>query len=445
MQSVPRATILSAIFKYGEAIDMEGTAPWVFPPVITALLLTAGMSFLLGLGLREYYLVNQQRIMFGATRTCMLIGLIGFVLFHLRPDGALYLSGLLVLGFWLGLFYRYKLARQQTGLIGMLLALMSYTVGPASLTLPYWLLILYVIGGLFILNAKENIRLLTLKLANEEIITLAKFLVLSGVVLPLTSREPLAPFLPVSLHQTWLAVVVISGISYLSYLIQTYLFKDRGILLTGALGGLYSSTVATLVLARQSHQYSPHSTQPAVAILLATGMMYLRLLAIVALFNPRLGLALLPALLGLAGLAGAMGWLIHNRHHQPSEAGHKTAAPRNPLELSTALFFALSFLVLTAATHFILQHYPEEGLHWMALLAGFTDIDPFVLALVGGQFTHVMQDIGKAIMIAAASNDLLKAGYVGILGVGVTQWLASLALLILAGATLVCGLRLPAV
>lgn len=417
--------------------DMEATEPWVFPPVITALLLTAGMSFLLGLGLREYYLVNQQRIVFGTTRTCMLIGLIGFMLFHLRPGGALYLTGLLVLGLWLGLFYRYKLARRQTGLVGMLLALMSYTVGPASLTLPYWLLILYVIGGLFILNAKENIRLLTLKVENEEVITLAKFLVLSGVILPLTSHEPLAPFLPVSLHQTWLAVVVISGISYLSYLVQTYFLKDRGILLTGALGGLYSSTAATLVLARQSHQFPEHSTRTAIAILLATGMMYLRLLVIVALFNPRLGLALLPALLGLASLAGAMAALWWNRSRGPDAATPGTETPRNPLELSAALLFALLFLAVTAATHYLLQHYPGRGLNWMAFLAGFTDIDPFVLALVGGHFPSTLPAIGKAILIAAASNNLLKAGYAGLLGAGGTRWRAGLALTVLSGATLV--------
>jgi len=413
--------------------------PWVFPPVITAFLLTVGMSLLLGLGLREYYLVNQNRIVFGSTRTCMLIGLIGFVLFHLQPGGALYLCGLLVLGFWLGLFYHFKLVQQQTGMLGILLALMSYTVGPISLTLPYWFLILYVIGALFILNAKENIRLLTLRMANEEIITLAKFLVLSGVILPLTSREPLAPFLPVSIHQTWLAVVVISGISYLSYLVQTYFLQGRGLLLTGAIGGFYSSTAATVVISRQAHEYPNSSTRPAVAIILATSMMYLRLLAIVTLFNPRLGLSLLPAFLGLSGLAGVLALLIRNRNPEPIETRDGTVAPRNPLELSSALFFALSFLLVTAVTHYILKHYPAQGLHWMALFAGFTDIDPFVLALVGGQFTHTMPDLGKAILIAAASNNLLKAAYVGILGAGTTRWLAVLALVALGGATLGWG------
>ena len=418
---------------------MDTLEPWVFPPVIRAFLLTAGMSLLLGLGLREYYLVNQKRIVFGTTRTCMLIGLAGFVLYHLQADGLLYLTGLLVLGFWLGLFYRYKLSQQQTGLIGMLLALMSYTVGPVSLTLPYWFLLLYVIAALFILNAKENIRLLTLRMANEEIITLAKFLVLSGVILPLTSREPLAPFLPVSLHQTWLAVVVISGISYLSYLLQTYFRHGRGILMTGAIGGLYSSTAASLVVARRSHHYPEGSARPAVAIILATGMMYLRLLVIVLLFNPRLGMALLPEVLGLLLLAAAIAWFLHRRNHEPGAATEATEAPQNPLELSAALWFALSLLLVTGLTHFILHHFPQQGLRWMAFFTGFTDIDPFVLSLAGGQFTRSIPDMAQAILIAAASNNLLKAGYVWMLGAERTRRLASQGLLLLAAATMGCA------
>ena len=418
---------------------MELIEPWVFPPVITAFLLTVSMSLLLGLGLREYYLVNQKRIVFGTTRTCMLIGLIGFVLFHLQPTGLLYLAGLLVLGLWLGLFYRYKLGEQQTGMIGLLMVLISYTVGPVSLTLPYWFLILYTIAALFILNAKENIHLLTLHMANEEIITLAKFLVLSGVILPLTSREPLAPFLPVSLHQTWLAVVVISGISYLSYLVQAYFVKGRGILLTGAMGGFYSSTAATLVVSRQSHRYPKESTRPAVAILLATGVMYLRLLVIVALFDSSLALSLLPGLLGLFVLTTVTAIMLSRRNHEPEGSRRAGEAPKNPLELSAALFFALSFLLVTALTHVILEQYPHGGLRCLAFLTGFTDIDPFVLALLSGDFTHYSIDIGRAILIAAASNNLLKAGYVFAFAASPTRLKAGPVLLVLAGLNLIYG------
>lgn len=414
---------------------METTEVDAVPPLLIAFLFTLGMSFLLGLGLREYYLVNHKHTVFGTTRTCMFIGLLGFVLYQLQEGGGLYLAGLLILGLWLGLFYRYKLDQEQTGLIGLLLALASYTVGPLSVALPHWFLILYVITVLFVLNAKERIRLLTLTLANEEIITLAKFLVLSGVILPLTPREPLASFLPVSMHQTWLAVVVISGISYLSYLVQTYLLQGRGILVIGAIGGLYSSTAATVVVARQSHHYANQAARPAAAIILATGVMYLRLLTLLMIFQPALGWPMMTPLGGFAGLATLLALIIQRADKEKPVGKPQVEGPRNPLELSTALLFAALFLALTAATHFMLSHYSQRGLQWMAFFTGFTDIDPFVLALVEGDFRATDTVIGKAILIAAASNNVLKSVYAWLLGAGRTRYVAGSMLLFLAALT----------
>lgn len=408
------------------------------PPLLIDFLLTLGMSFLLGLGLREYYLASQKTLVFGTTRTCTFIGLLGFALFQLQPGGWLYLAGLLVLGALLSLYYHSKLNRQYTGMIGILIALLSYAVGPVTQTLPDWFLILFTITVLFVLNAKEKIYQLTQRLANEEIVTLAKFLVLSGVILPLTPREPIASFIPVSVHQTWLAVVVISAISYSGYLAQTYFFHGRGILLTGAIGGIYSSTATTVVAARRSHQYPERSTDPAAAIVLATGVMYVRLLPMVAIFNISVCLSLLPGFLGLAAVAGIAAFFLHRGHPPVRDLPHSDY-PQNPLELNSALLFALLFVLIAAATHFILGHYAHQGLQWMAFFAGLASIDPFVLLLLEGDFPTAQPAIVQAIITATASNNLLKAAYTLALGERHTGRVAGAALAILAGLTLAYG------
>ena len=76
----------------------------------------------------------------------------------------------------------------------------------------------------------------------------------------------------------------------------------------------------------------------------------------------------------------------------------------------------------------------------MAVFMGVTDIDPFVLAVLEGDFPASSTVIGKAIFMAAASNNLLKSGYAWLLGVGQTQRLASLMLLIMAALTLMYGI-----
>jgi len=411
----------------------------LLPPLLSAFLLTLVMSFLLGLGLREYYLVAKKTYYFGSTRTCTLIGLLGFVLFHLQAGGWLYLVGLAALTVLLGIYYAAKIAQQQPGLIGILIALLSYSIGPIALSLPDWFLILFTISALFVLNAKEKINRLTQTLGNEEIISLGKFMVLSGVILPLTPNIPIADFIPVSFHQTWLAVVVISGISYLGYLVQTYWMQGQGIVLTGAIGGVYSSTATTVVLARQSNDYPPGSNAAAAAIVLATSVMYLRLLVVVGIFKLSLALALWPAFLALAALSGGLACWLQRGNAANAAAPAPSHRPHNPLELTSAVLFALMFVVITAATKFTLSLYADRGLQWMAFFAGFADIDPFVLSLVQGKLIAQQGTLLKAIVIATASNNLLKAVYALALSNRHTGLLAGGVLTALAGVTLAYG------
>lgn len=418
---------------------MEPVNPTLLPPLLSAFLLTLVMSFLLGLGLHEYYLVAKKTYYFGSTRTCTLVGLLGFVLFHLQADGWLYLAGLLALASLLGIYYTAKIANGQPGLIGILIALLSYLIGPIALNFPDWFLILFTISALFVLNAKEKINRLTETLGNEEIISLGKFLVLSGVILPLTPETPIADFIPVSFHQTWLAVVVISGISYLGYLVQTYFMRGQGIVLTGAIGGVYSSTATTVVLARQSNAYPAGTNAPAAAIVLATAVMYLRLLAVVGIFKLSLAVSLLPAFLGLAALSGGLAFWLQRNGTAPTSAVALATRPRNPLELTSALLFAFLFMVITAATKFIIALYADQGLQWMAFFAGFADIDPFVLSLLQGKLIAQQGVLLKAIVIATASNNLLKAAYALALAERRTGRLAGGMLAGLAAATLAYG------
>lgn len=397
------------------------------------------MSFLLGWGLREYYQAEKKTLYFGSTRSCTLIGLFGFALFHLQAAGWFYLGGLLALTVLLGTYYASRLSHQQPGMIGILIALLSYLLGPIALSFPEWFLILFTISILFVLNAKAKIQRLMATLGNMEVITLAKFLVLSGVILPLTPRTPIADFIPVSYHQTWLAVVVISSISYLGYLVQTYVLKGQGILFTGGIGGIYSSTATTVVLARQSVAYPPGTRAPAAAIVLASAVMYLRLLVVVAIFKPALALALMPIFVGLAVLSGGLAfWLNRDSGNAPGAVA-VDASPQNPLELTSAVLFAFLFVIITALTKFILAVYADQGLQWMAFIAGFADIDPFVLSLLQGKLIARQEILLDAIVIATASNNLLKAVYAFVLAERGTGWLAGGALVGLGVLTMAYG------
>ncbi len=114
---------------------------------------------------------------------------------------------------------------------------------------------------------------------NDEMITLAKFLAISGIILPMLPDDNLIPGINLTPYSIWLATVVVSGISYLSYLLKRYVFRESGILVSGIVGGLYSSTATISVLARKSRKVSAQEAPEYVAaMLLAVSMMFLRFL-----------------------------------------------------------------------------------------------------------------------------------------------------------------------
>jgi uncharacterized membrane protein (DUF4010 family) len=231
-------------------------------------------------------------------------------------------------------------------------------------------------------------------------------------------------------------VVAVSAISYGSYLLQVRTKGRVSVFVSALLGGAYSSTVTTVVLAKRAREQSSRPHLYSGAMLVASGVMYLRLLALLGLFNRqllnRLGLAFL--LLAAVGIASGYFWT-----RRPEEGGSKTEEPllpKNPLELGAAFLFAAIFVAVLLITHFALVYLGRAGLYGLAAIMGVTDIDPFILSLAetGSKLTSPALASG-AIVIAAASNNLMKGIYAYSFGDRSTgrQGLALLAALALIG------------
>ncbi len=422
------------------------------PSIVTPFLLTLAVSFLIGIGLREYYEIEHKSETFGTVRTFVFIGMLGFVLFQLPEIGGwAFLVGLVVLTAFLLVYYVNKVReRKSLGLIGVNIALLTYVTGPIALLRPHWFVVLFAISILLVLHAKGRIRRLTNRLETGEVVTACKFLAIVGVVLPLIPAVPEAggrlgqflALLPVTPRQIWMAVVITTAISYLGYVLQTYLYPHKGLLLAGLVGGVYSSTVTVLVLAKKSRSRPAIADEAAVAILLAVSMMYLRLLVLVAIFRFESVLAVGPALVAFAALAASYAFWLRRRTAASAlaagEAGTngdiapEGALRRNPLELNAALLFAVLFVLLAFVTKFTLASYAARGLRLLSFAVGFSDITPFVVSLLEGSFGLGEASILQAIVIASASNNLLKTAYTFAFGSRRTAALAAPGMIALA-------------
>lgn len=379
--------------------------------------LLLGLSFFFGLSFEEHYAGSPQKRP-GGIRTFPLLAVVGGLLFLLEPAHALaFIAGLLVLGLLLAAWYRQRLHQPvpDGGLEGSIMVcvcnLLAYLLGPVTLLAPPWLSVGVTVTGVALLGSRETLHHLARRMPAEEIFTLVRFLVLTGIILPLLPRHPVTTLTHLTPYQVWLAVVVISTLSYLSYLAQRFFSSRHGVMLAALLGGLYSSTATTVMLARRSREMTSQLHEMQAAIVLATGLMYLRLLVIIGVFNLALAQALLAPLLGLclAAIAGAGLIFYTGKDATHADAG---SLPHNPLELASAFVFAGLFVIVSLASAWIQARFGHTGLYWLALVVGLTDIDPFVLSVAQNGAAGLGVTVASAaLLLAASSNNLLKALY----------------------------------
>jgi uncharacterized membrane protein (DUF4010 family) len=381
------------------------------PPDAVKILLVLFLSFMVGLE-REEHKVSVGHYSFGGVRTFPLIGLIGYCVALLSGAQLVPLIlGFLVVGSFLLLSYWHKLSCSEVaGVTSEMSGLATFLVGALVYYDHFWIATALSVASLLLLELKTFLEKLAVRIPAEEILTVAKFLLLSAVILPILPSQPFGRF-HINLFKTWLVVVAVSAISYGSYVLQKLTKDHGGVVLAAFLGGAYSSTVTTIVMARRSAR-EDHPHLFAGSILIASGMMYLRLAALLAIFNRQLMGILAAALLVLAGLAIAVGWLWSRLSDAKATEVKREFEPKNPLELTAALLFAILFLAMLIATQLAVTYLGRAGVNVLAAVMGVTDVDPFIMGMTQAAGTLTpLKVAAAAVLIAAASNNLVKGIY----------------------------------
>jgi uncharacterized membrane protein (DUF4010 family) len=391
----------------------------MFPPEGVKIVLTLFLCFLIGLEREEHRAEGQpgQRYSFGGVRAFPLIGLIGYSLALLSgPESIPVTVGFAVIGAFLWLSYRHKLqSYKETGVTTELSGLTTYVVGALVSRDQFWIATTLAILSMLLLELKDFLENLATKIPGQEIFTFTKFLLLTFVILPIVPDKDFTRF-ALNPYKTWLIVVAISGVSYGSYLLEKRAKGAGGIRLAALLGGAYSSTVTTFAMAKQAREaHSPHSY--AGSILMASGVMYLRFLVLIGLFNVDLMRRLLWSflVLGALGILGGWAWSI-----QPDAGSGEPqiqSATKNPLEIASAVWLAIIFAFFMVATNFAVTRLGNGGIYAMAAITGLAPVDPFIMGLTqtAGKITAFGLAAG-GVVVAAASNNFAKAIIAAVLG-----------------------------
>lgn len=387
----------------------------IIPADIIKFILVTLFSFLIGLEQRRYHIKLEFESLFGTDRTFTLIGILGFILYVIGPQTLIpFLGGGAAIAVLLAVYYFQKIQVQKMfGLTSLIIALITYCLAPLVYTQPHWLVLLIFISVLVLTEIKETLFEFSKKFDNNEFITLAKFLVLAGVLLPLLPDNAISETINISPYKFALAIVAVSGISYFSYLLKKFVFPESGIILTGILGGMYSSTATTFILARKSKELNGGSKATS-AIMLATTMMYVRLFLLALFFNQTIAMLLLPSFVVfiVVSVLLALYFLKFRGAVNATEEDKPVVDPHsNPLELKTAIVFGALFIFFAFITGFVSKNYGNGGISVLSLIVGVTDIDPFIMNLFQNKGSLVNSMIVMAVLNAISSNNLLKMIY----------------------------------
>ncbi len=205
-------------------------------------------------------------------------------------------------------------------------------------------------------------------------------------------------------------VVFVSGIGFSGYVLMKLLGPSRGINLMGILGGLASSTATTISFSSASREYPQMAQHYARAIVLASTVMFPRVLLLILVIYPPLALkVIIPFTLML--ITGLLYIFLGQKSRQTEDSTiHPKYKITNPLKLSTAIKFGLLFAFVLIVVEYSQTFLGSSGVYLASFLTGLTDVDAITLSVTRlAERSQLSADVaGISVIIAALMNTVSK-------------------------------------
>lgn len=258
-------------------------------------------------------------------------------------------------------------------------------------------------------------------LQTKELYSGIKLLLISVVVLPVLPDKGFGPWQSLNPYNIWWMVVLIAGISFAAYISMQLVGTKKGLLMTGFLGGLASSTATTLYLSHLAKEQVLLKLA-AGGIILAAATMFPRVFVEIMVVNHQLlPLVWLPLL--SMSLAAILGIILMRPWH--SMAGNiKPVLINNPMEFWPAFKFGLLLALIMLLSKALLYWLGDSGIYLLAALSGLADVDAITLSLANMAQSEIQPRLAsQAIIMAVIVNTLVKAVLASwVCGLGMAKW-----------------------
>ena len=377
------------------------------------------LAIALGLGLLVGLQRERVEPRLAGVRTFPLVTILGTVCAMLAQSfggvviavGMIALAGMIVIG---------DLAKLQQGdddpgLTTEIAMLLMFAVG-AYLVVGYKGVAIAIGGGVAVLlQLKGQLHGIVARLGDNDLRAIMQFALISLVILPVLPDRAYGPYSVLNPRNIWWMVVLIVGISLGGYIVYKFWGSRAGVFLSGILGGVISSTATTASYSKRAAELPEGSQLAAIVIIIASAVVFARLLLEVAVVAPAFLLTVSGPLVVMLIILSVLSLVMFLRNRNKKD---EMLVKDNPSELKSALVFAIVYAIVIFAVAAAKERFGSKGLYLVAGLSGLTDVDAITLStsrlVTSG--TLAARDGWRLIILASTTNLAFKFAIIAVIG-----------------------------
>jgi uncharacterized membrane protein (DUF4010 family) len=385
--------------------------------LILRLGLSTAIGFLIGLerGWREREEEEGHRT--AGLRTFTLIGLMGGIFGALSQDGNLVLlaTGFVTTGVTVGAFmWREGQQKNDLSVTSLVAAMLTYLLGAYAVLGDLQVAAGAGVATVILLAHKQVLHEWLTRISWPELRSGFLLAAMTFMLLPLLPNRTIDPWNVLNPYSLWLMTILIAAVSFGGYAIVKFAGPKTGLILAALLGGMFASTAVTLSLARLARDNAGHVRLLAGGILASGCVMFLRVLVVTALINPRLSLAVAPVLLVATAVMGILAFVFVSARNETEIKDHKEFNLKNPFDILEVLRFGALLTVITLAVGLARTQPGDSSVLAVAAISGLADVDAVTLSVA--RFGEVSSAAVNAILAAVAMNTFAKGAYAWLVG-----------------------------
>lgn len=388
-------------------------------------LVAAALGGLIGLergaqGSRQRKKKKKRMPVIGGIRTFSILSMLGALSMYLSQQSSpgiflmtfFFVVALTSIEYYLS-FRNYK----ALGITTELSLIISFLIGALVLVnRPF--AIIFAIFFAYLLSQKRYLENITDNISSQELYSTIKFAIVAFAVLPLLPDQAYDPWNILNPYNIWFIVVLISSLSFIGYVLTKVIGHRYGLLLLGFVGGLFSSTAVTITMGHYSKKMSDPSA-PALSVLIASTMMFIRALFVVYILNADLALSILMPLGFMIVTSFVISSTVffqrfYKKFRADGRYEHEEAVTlESPFTLKPAFKFCFFFIFVLFLVEFTRRTIGDAGTYATSIISGIADVDAISVSLAklaaqGDLIKHVAT---QGITFAVMTNTIVKLFY----------------------------------